>query len=149
MSKMGARNCTQIYKKRCSFETPFLSWLWVAKESKMGGFLREKVKFFLIKYGPQSKSRNLEQTFALPIQTKGSDPLKMLLFRAVGYKKRVPERGEEDGMKKGGKGRKMEVKWEPEVVKKAYKKETKKRYEKRRKNGGNGEAKGEPKVDKK
>ena len=28
----------------------------------------------------------------------------MLLFRAVGCKKRVPERGEEQGRKKGGKG---------------------------------------------
>ena len=63
---------------------------------------------------PRSKSRNLEQTLALPIQTKGSDPLKMLLFRAVGCKKRMPERGEENWRKKGGKGKenggKMEVK---------------------------------------
>ena len=53
---------------------------------------------------PRPKKRNHEQTLALRIQTKGSDPSEMLLFHVVGCKKRVKERGKEQGRKKGGKG---------------------------------------------
>ena len=61
-----------------------------------------EIEAFFEKYRPSSKSRDLEQTPALPIRTKGSH-----------CKKRVPERGEEKGRKMVGqveeRGGKMEV----------------------------------------
>ena len=63
-----------------------------------------KWNVFPIKCRPQSKSRNLEQTLALRMYTKGSDAPKMLLFRAFACEKRVPERGEENDRKKMASG---------------------------------------------
>ena len=55
--------------------------------SKMGAFLAPNGSLFWSKSGLWPKSRNLEQTLALRIQTKGSDPSKMVLFMQLGVEK--------------------------------------------------------------
>ena len=70
------------------------------KSEPNGSFFLSKWDVFSIKCRPRSKSRNLEQTLALRMYTKGSDAPKLLLFRAFACKKRVPERGEEKDREK-------------------------------------------------
>ena len=83
------------------------------KSEQNGSFFLLKWEVFLVKCRPPSKSRNLEQTLALRMYAKGSDPPKMLLFRAVACKKRVPERGEEKERKKLALGPILDQIWLP------------------------------------
>ena len=64
-----------------------------------GSFFLLKWEAFLVTCRPQSKSRNLEQTLALRIQTKGSDPPKMQLFVRL----RVKNECQNQARKKRGK----------------------------------------------
>ena len=83
------------------------------KSEQNGSFFLSKWDVLSIKCWPQSKSRNLEQTLALRMYTKGSDPPKMQLFRAFACKKRVPERGEEKDRKKIALGTILDQLWLP------------------------------------
>ena len=90
----------------------------------------------MVKCRPQSKSRNLEQTLALRMYTKGSDAPKMLLFRAFACKKRVPERGEEKDRKKIALGSIFDKIWLPFWLRFGSKMETKTRSKNRWKKRG-------------
>ena len=70
---------------------------------KRGAFFGQNVRLFCPKSGPGPKSRNIEQTLAWRIRTKGSDPSKVTLFDVAGRQKGDQKRGVEKGRKKGGK----------------------------------------------
>ena len=73
---------------------------------------------------------------------KGSDPTKMLLFRAVACKKRVPERGEEKERKKLALGPILDQNWLPFWFHFGSKKEEKTRSKKRSKKRDQNENRG-------
>ena len=131
------------YKKRDQKSSPLLGrnfpGFWRRKLSKWEPFIIKIVDFFCTKSGPGSKSRNLEQTLAWRIRTKGPDPSKRILFRAGGRQKGDHKRRREEGRKKGGKGEAKGAKREPKrsqnVVKKGHKNEGGKREVKSTKKG--------------
>ena len=98
---------------------------------KKGGLLDQNVVLFDTKTGPGPKSRNIEQTLAWPIQTKGSDPRKWYFFVQWGVKKATEN---EEG-NKGGPGdekdRKMVPKGEPKWSKRPSKRGPKTRSKKK------------------
>ena len=71
------------------------------KVDKKGSFQDQNVNLFWVKSRHWSKSRNIEQTLAWRMQTKGSVPSKMKLFRAVGCQKGGQKRGGHKGGPRG------------------------------------------------
>ena len=94
----------------------------------------QNMELFGIKSGPGPKSRNIEQTLAWAIQTKGSVPSKMVLFRTVGRQKGDQKRG-------GQKGRPQAPKREANGAKRGAKSGQKRCQKRGRKKGRKKEAK--------
>ena len=86
------------------------------------------------KTGPGPKSRNIEQTLAWAIQTKGSDPSKMVLFHTAGRQKGDQKPG-------GQKGRPQAPKREANGAKRGAKSGQKRCQKRGRKKGRKKEAK--------